>query len=720
VFWVALVGLSVPWAQKAEERLSVSTRIEGAESTTVTEILTSRFHSVFAHPVLLVLDHIPTPEEPEGKKALGEVLTTLHALPFVRQTFSYQDVPESFFLGRGGSGTFVIVGLEAAGTHAEALVAPLRAALRPEAERLRERFPGSSLLVTGEPAVNLDLWTTSTVEARRAEARSLPVTLGLLVLAFGNLWTAAIPLVVGIFSVILVRGMVFLLGGFSPLSILIIHIASMLGLALGIDYALLTVSRFRDSVEAGGTWGESAGEAQRHAGRTVAVSGIAVGVGFAALFLAPLNELRSCALGGLLVVLCAVPLSTTLVPGLLCLLGARVGARFGRGPKRSVERWKTWARWLAAHPVAVLLVALPPLVALAFQGLRLNPRIPTGQWLPRDMEAAEGVRALEAMGKGNVSESVRIILLFPEQTQSLSEEGWAAVRTLEKHLREDRRVEWVQSLGSLLGDRGGDLAAVSLIPTEVKKAYLTEEGDAALLEALPREGVDRRDLAKLVHELREANPETWTHLPGTRLLVGGFPGFNVDYEGAVAGRLPVIVGLVVLGSLCALFLSFRSVLIPVKAVALNLLSVGAACGALFLVFQEGWGVRLLGLDHGVDGVFPIIPPLVFCAVFGLSMDYEVFLVARVREARLAGLDEVEALAEGLGQTGGLITSAASIMVTVFLAFTLGKVLIVKMLGFTLAAAVILDATLVRIAVGPALLRLAGRWNWWPGDRRPPV
>ena len=172
----------------------------------------------------------------------------------------------------------------------------------------------------------------------------------------------------------------------------------------------------------------------------------------------------------------------------------------------------------------------------------------------------------------------------------------------------------------------------------------------------------------------------------------------------------------VLATLLALFAAFRSLLVPLKAVLLNLLAVAGAFGALVLVFQDGHGLAWLGMEAPLDGVFPIVPPLVFCTVFGLSMDYEVFLVARVAEARRSGMSDDDALAEGLARTGGVITSAAAIMIAVFASFALGDFVLVKMLGFTLAVAVLLDATVIRVAIGPALLRLAGRWNWWPAGR----
>ena len=204
-----------------------------------------------------------------------------------------------------------------------------------------------------------------------------------------------------------------------------------------------------------------------------------------------------------------------------------------------------------------------------------------------------------------------------------------------------------------------------------------------------------------------------THVPGARLTVGGLPAFNADYIDAINARVVGLVLLVVLATLIGLIVGFRSLLVPVKALVLNLLSVASASGAVVLVLQEGQGGALLGLNEPLGAVFHAVPVLVFCAVFGLSMDYEVFLVARVAEARRT-MGEDDAIVVGLARTGGVITSAAAIMITVFAAFTLGECVFIKVLGFALATAVFVDATLVHMAIGPALLTLAGKWNWWPG------
>jgi RND superfamily putative drug exporter len=198
------------------------------------------------------------------------------------------------------------------------------------------------------------------------------------------------------------------------------------------------------------------------------------------------------------------------------------------------------------------------------------------------------------------------------------------------------------------------------------------------------------------------------------LRIGGIPALNADYQTLVLDRFASVTALVVGATLLALLIGFRSLFAALKAIALNLLSVAAAIGALVLVFQDGHGSHLLGVSEGTGSVFPIVPIVAFAIVFGLSMDYEVFLVARVLEARRSGMSEIDAIPEGMATTAGLITSAAAIMIVVFAAFTFGSLLVVKMLGFALAVAVFIDATLVRIVIGPALLRIAGDWNWWPG------
>jgi RND superfamily putative drug exporter len=234
------------------------------------------------------------------------------------------------------------------------------------------------------------------------------------------------------------------------------------------------------------------------------------------------------------------------------------------------------------------------------------------------------------------------------------------------------------------------------------------------VEILPKSSLTLRQQVDWVREIRNKGAPALTGVPDATMLVGGIPALNADYETIIDSHVMPVMALVIGGTLLALLCGFRSLFAAVKAIILNLISVAASFGALVLVFQDGHGSGLLGVPGGTGSIFPLVPIVAFAIVFGLSMDYEVFLVARVLEARRAGLGELDAIPEGMARTAGLITSAAAIMIVVFAAFTFGNFLVVKMIGFTLAIAVLIDATLVRIVIGPALLRIAGDWNWWPG------
>ena len=342
--------------------------------------------------------------------------------------------------------------------------------------------------------------------------------------------------------------------------------------------------------------------------------------------------------------------------------------------------------------------------------------MPSGDWLPAGMESARGVRALREMRRSGVVQVVRVVVELPEGVTAFSPAGWSAAAALGDRLAGDPRVARVRSLPAVAGRTPPSLLDRAMLPAALRSTFVSRDERHVLLEILPDDSASSQGAMSLVRELRHSTGAELTGLPGTRVVVGGLPAFNVDYESAVTAATPRVVALVVAGTLLALFLGFRSVLVPLKAVALNLLSVAAAFGAVVLVFQDGYGSGLLGLSAPLDGIFPAVPLLVFCTVFGLSMDYEVFLVSRVAEARATGAGEHEAVVQGVRRTGGVITSAALIMTVVFAAFMLGDFVLMKILGFALAVAVLLDVTVVRLALGPALLALAGRWNWWPGTR----
>jgi RND superfamily putative drug exporter len=404
------------------------------------------------------------------------------------------------------------------------------------------------------------------------------------------------------------------------------------------------------------------------------------------------------------------------LPALLSIVGARVDrGRIGRRTRDARprdDRWRRWASWVAARPLVVLTFAGAPVLALAAQMRRIDTSLPRVDWLPPKMESAQALTTLQKMDRAGVVQALRVVVELPAGTSVLEPTGWGAVDRLTRDLQRDPRIARAQSLPLLAPLERPSLTAISLIPGDMIRTFTSQDQRAAVIELLPASALDFPSLTRLVRDLRARDMARLAGASGVRISIGGLPAFNADYEDAIAGRVWLVVGLVIGGTLVALLVGFRSVLVPIKALALNLLSVAASLGAVVLVFQDGHGASLLGAP-AMGSLFPALPALVFCIVFGLSMDYEVFLVARILEARRLGMSEQDAMAEGLTRTGGVITSAAAIMIVVFAAFTLGQFLMIKVLGFALAVAVLLDATVVRLAIGPALLRLAGRWNWWP-------
>jgi putative drug exporter of the RND superfamily len=724
-FWLAMAGfvmalVLLPFSYKVERRLETVVHIKGGESEKVDLELAQRFQSPYAHRLVLVMSGIPDPDSAKGADALGFLTSSLRSVPGVSGAVSSLDWPDSLFIGNNG-GALIIVGLDPHNETAEALVPKLRARTDWMEGQLRSQYPNIKLEITGETPLNFDLRKVSADDVTRAEKRAMPVTLVLLLLAFGSLVAALLPLGVGLLAISMAMGAAALLAHYLRLSILVQNLATMLGLGLGIDYALLMVSRFREALAEGYDPGQAADIAAGQAGRTLVISATTVAIGFSALLTVPISELRSIGIAGLLITVLSVMLCTFILPWVLGLLGHRIdAARVHFRARRfktqeslcaASERWVRWGSIITGRPWTALLVAGVPLLMLALQARRISPGVPDHS-LPAAAESVQALHTLQAMGRSGIVQSLKVVLELPPQSPPLSSAGWVAVSRLTKRFQSDPRADEVLSLPALTG-MSDTADAVDDVPESIRKTFLRSDGQATLIELLPTATLSPNEQVRWVREVRSSDVAAMTGVPGAVLRVGGIPALEADYELLVKERLPKVILGVILGSLLALLIGLRSLFAAVKAILLNLLSVGASFGALVVVFQEGHGSKLFGLDGPTGTVYTIVPILSFAIVFGLSMDYEVFLVARVLEERRRGLSERSAVIEGLARTAGLITSAAAIMIAVFTAFTLGSFLVVQMLGFTLAAAVFIDATAVRIVVGPALLQLAGDWNWWP-------
>jgi putative drug exporter of the RND superfamily len=725
-FWLAISGFVMalalmPFSYKVERRLETAAHIKGGEAEKVDLELAQRFQSPYAHRLVVVISGIPDPDSAESADALGFLTSSLRSVPGVSGAVSSLDWPDPLFTGNNG-GALIIVGLDPRDKTADALVPILRAKANWMEGQLRSQYPNIKLGITGEMPLTFDLRKVSADDVKHAEERAMPVTLVLLVLAFGSLVAALLPLGIGVLSISTALGAAALLSHYLHLSILVQNLATMLGLGLGIDYALLMVSRFREALAEGYDPGHAADIAAGQAGRTLVISATTVAIGFSALLTVPISELRSIGIAGLLVTVLSVLLCISILPWVLGLLGHRINAARVRLPGRQLKtreslcaaskRWIRWGNIITRRPWTALLVAGVPLLVLAFQARRISPGIPDHDSLPAAAESVQSLRTLQVMGRSGIVQSLRVILELPPQSPVLSPAGWLAVSRLTKRFQSDPRAEEVLSLPTLTG-MSESVEAVDDVPQPIRESFLRSDGQATLIELLPTATALPNEQIRWVREVRSCDVAAITGVPGAALRVGGVPALDADYDSVVKERLLSVVLGVVFGSLLALLIGLRSLFAAVKAILLNLLSVGASFGGLVVVFQEGHGSKLFGLDGPTGTVYPIVPILSFAIVFGLSMDYEVFLVARVLEERRAGLSERSAVIEGLARTAGLITSAAAIMIAIFTAFTVGSFLVVQMLGFTLAVAVFIDATVVRMVVGPALLQLAGDWNWWP-------
>jgi putative drug exporter of the RND superfamily len=727
VVLVAVLAL-LPFSFHAERHLETATRIEGSEAGKVPQELATRFHSPFVDRVVLAIQGLPPVDSDEGEHALATIEERLQKEPGVSGVVSYLDFRDPMFLGKGG-GTFILIGLASTQGPVESLVPKLHDLDNSLQNELRGHYPAVKFELTGETPLNFDIRKASADDVKHAESLVIPGTLALLLLAFGSVVAALIPVAIGQLAIASALAIAAFLAQRWHLSILVQNLSTMLGLGLGIDYALLMVSRFREAISTEQDIFKCSSIAARQAGRTLLISASTVAIGFLALLTVPISEIRSIGVAGFLVAGTSVLLSITLVPALLAVLGPRINA--GHVPflgssnasrtARTENRWRRWGKVVVSHPWLAIALAGAPLFLLAAQAARLDTNVPRGDWLPSQAESVRALHTLERMDRVGIVYSLRVILELPTDSFAQTDAGWNALDRFSKRLASDPRSGRVISLTTIAqSDRSG----LTNISRDTRRAFLSRDGRAALLEVLPATSVTLNDQVHWVRELRKEGAVLLTGVPGAALRIGGIPALTADYQTIVRERFSSVLALVVGGTLLALLAGFRSLFAAVKAIALNLLSVAASFGALVLVFQEGHGIRIFGVPEGTASIFPIVPIVAFAIVFGLSMDYEVFLVARVLEARRCGLSELEAIPEGIAKTAGLITSAAAIMIVVFAAFTFGNFLVIKMLGFTLAIAVFIDATLVRIVIGPALLRVAGDWNWWPGGlttpRRAPV
>jgi putative drug exporter of the RND superfamily len=526
-------------------------------------------------------------------------------------------------------------------------------------------------------------------ETSGAEAAGLLAALVVLLVAFGTVVAALVPIVLALVAVAAGVGGITLLAGAMDVSSAAPPIGAMIGLGVGIDYSLFIVARYRENRAAGQGNAAALSGAMGSSGSAVLFAGGTVVVAMAALALTGLGFLASIGLSTSLVVLFAVAAALTLLPALLSLLGDRIDAgRLARrrrpvGPAAGTGWWR-FAHRVSARPWPYLLVAAAALLALAAPALQMQTGFPDAG---DDSTSTTHRRAYDLLAEG-FGPGVNAPLLIVADLHSAGVDA-RTVPALADRIAAD---PGIAAVGEARTSPGGDTVVLPAIPT-------TAPADAATSETLDR--------------VRDLVPEN--------VAVSGLTAMTDDLTEQLTDTLPIFIAAILATSFLLLMVLFRSLALPLKAVAVNLLSIGAAYGVVVAVFQWGWLKDLFGLDTTYLIVSPM-PTIFFAVLFGLSMDYEVFLLTRIREEYDATGDNAESVARGMAATGRVITSAGLIMTAVFLSFVASPSPLARMLGLGLATAVVLDATIVRMVVVPAAMTLLGRANWWlPGwlDRRLP-
>ncbi len=576
--------------------------------------------------------------------------------------------------------------------------------------RARLRSDTLSVTCTGHVPFVSDMNTTLEHDLLRAELISIPVALLILLLVFRTAVAAVLPVGVGALAVAGGIAVVLEISRWTEIAGYTLNVCSLLGLGLAIDYSLFTVSRYREELAAGRDYPTALAKAVGTAGRVVAFSGMAVGTGLSGLLFFQGSYLVSIGIGGAIVVMLAVLFALTFLPALLAVLGPRIHA--GRLPFGKIIKsegiWHRVALWVMRRPVMVLVPTLGLLLVMGVPFLHLRMAAADVRQLTADVEARRGYDALCRDFPDQADMRVVVAVRFPS-APALDEGRIGAIYDLSRRVAAIPHVRKVESLVD--GDPRTTRAeyerlllhppAASARTIEAAKKLAVGD-DAVLLNALTDSPPDSEEARSVVRAIRRDRDVA----EGT-LLVGGTTAADLDATQYIQSRAPRAVAFVVGVTFVVLFLLLGSVVLPLKAVAMNFVSIAGSFGALVWVFQDG---HLFVRDP--RPLEPSVPVLLFCVLFGLSMDYEVLMLSRIQESWERTGDNTRAVAEGLEKTAGLITSAAAIMVAVFAAFSFAHVVVIQAVGFGMALAVAIDATLVRVLLVPSTMRLLGNLNWW--------
>jgi RND superfamily putative drug exporter len=741
IVWVVLLVAAMPFLQKLSDRLSQGGfEVPGSASDQVKHAVELDFHQSELTDSLVL--HSTTASANDPSCATGQcdfaVVFNRIAASLVKPTsdgfrevlavanpFDPANPPPPGAVAISEDGHLLTARVSLAGTQDTALKTAdeLQGRVDGVAIAVDSNFrpPNGEAMLTGAGPFYAEFSHTTTEDLSRAEKIAFPLTLLILVLAFGSLVAAGMPLIMAMFSLLISFGILSIIAATTTVSIFTENVASMIGIGVGIDYSLFILTRYREETRRGRPIQEAIPLAIASSGKAVFVSGLTVVVALAGTQLVNIQAFKSMGFGAMITVAFAAAAGLTLLPALIGLVGKNMERlRIRRKPGGESRLWHRWAITVMARPWVFLVVSVAILLVLAAPALHMRlgssgPSILPSDSIPRRAAELVAKPPPQGFGEGQIA-PVQILVRDP---RGVTTHGFPYVFALSRGIQRFGEVvpNGVRSIATICPPEqcpdqtleqarafvNGPLAVNAAVP------FVAQDGTETLVLVVTKHGAQSAESNALVDDIRSLIARSSPQ--GVTALVGGDPGLNVDLNHAIGSALAPVVGLVMLLSFLVLMVFFRSLLLPLKAVLMTTASVLAVYGALVFIFQDGHFQGLFGFDTS-GHLESFLPLFLFCILFGLSMDYEVFLLARIREEYLKTGDNTEAVGWGLEHTAAIITSAAAIMITVFGAFAFASLVPIKAMGFGLAFAVFIDATVVRVVLVPATMRLLGKWNWW--------
>jgi putative drug exporter of the RND superfamily len=711
--WALVLVIAVPLAPRVTGQLSAGGFIlDDLESARAKALLETELGAPPSALVVVLSSETLTAGTPAFESAALDATRDIATAPHVVRVISHLLAPRQVSADRHTA--YDVVFLDLGADDSPDALPILR-------DRLR-RQAGLDVELAGGPAFYGDVQSVSESDLRRSELISLPLAALTLLLVFGSVVAAGVPLVVGGAAVIVALAAIFIVASLTPMSIFVLNLATLLGLGLGVDYSLLMTSRFREELALRPDRPDRVPEAVvatvATAGRAVFFSGLTVLLGLLGLVLFEFMILRSVGIAGAIVVGLAVASALTLLPAILTIVGTRIDRLAIRriAPRSDGDGpWARLARRVMRHPVAVLIPTLGCILLLGLPFLHIRFNAPDSSILPPSVPSRAAFDRLQrAFGEG---EFAPIVLAIRTAGPATSPNNLAALFEYSRRLQADPRVSRVESLVDV--DPRLTLAQYQLLytdPNGPRDRYIqttmaaTTRGDLTAFTLYTPYGPNRDEGKELVAAMRDPGgplaPPT-----GMTVLVGGGAADVADVVDRIRADFPRTALFIAVSTYLVLFVLLRSVILPAKALIMNTLSIVASFGALVWIFQDGNLSALLGFQP-LGFVETTQPVILFCVLFGLSMDYEVFILSRTKEVWDRTGDNPEAVARGLERSGRIVTSAALVVVVVAGSFAFADIVLIKALGIGMAIAIALDATVVRALLVPATMRLLGRWNWW--------